>query len=478
MTYIPAVWSGKRHTARECLASIGWALVPSVFQGLPPKRISPNSSRKRSTEYLDGLRGLASLFVFNFHWAKKGYPNASRGWGFEGQTSILQMPFIKTFMAGHAMVPIFFVISGYVLSHRFVVLMHSQRHVDLEKGLTSLAFRRFIRLFLPCVVVTFMSYTLRIMGVRLTAEELKLDFWGRTRIYLTFLKDFLDVWTWEPQWSGYDGHLWTIPVEFKCSVILFLIVLSLQRCKTWVRLTLEAIVFIQSFCIYMRYYISLFMGGMMLAEVTVLYDKYIQSQYQLIPNDETVKEEEDNPQERAYAKRHWAINAALWIALTGGIYLSGFSKHDGVDTPGYRFVKNIWPFDADYKRHVIYTYAAILINWSVAFLLPTQRFLCTRWVKFLGRISFSLYLIHGPLQRILGHPLLKLTWAITGTKSYHSFNLGFAMASFIYIPIVLWLADLFTTAVDLPTLTFGRWVERKCFQPDEEVDRAPREEQG
>lgn len=41
---------------------------------------------------------------------------------------------------------------------------------------------------------------------------------------------------------------------------------------------------------------------------------------------------------------------------------------------------------------------------------------------------------------------------------------GWILSAIIYIPVVFWLADVFTRAVDRPTAQFAKWVETKCFQ--------------
>ena len=36
--------------------------------------------------------------------------------------------------------------------------------------------------------------------------------------------------------NEYNGHLWTIPTEFKGSLEVFLLVLAFARCRRWVRM--------------------------------------------------------------------------------------------------------------------------------------------------------------------------------------------------------------------------------------------------
>jgi hypothetical protein len=72
----------------------------------------------RSTSWLDGVRGIAASEVYFFHtmglWATL-YPAFHSS---PDQNNPLQFPLIRTiFVSGPAAVPLFFAISGYVLTH-------------------------------------------------------------------------------------------------------------------------------------------------------------------------------------------------------------------------------------------------------------------------------------------------------------------------------------------------------------------------
>ena len=86
------------------------------------------------------------------HFMKYGY-----GQGKDNH-SFFQLPFIKLIYAGGAMVAMFFIVSGYVLSHRCILHMRSSNHTKVYSAITSMAFRRGIRLFLPCIAISFITY--------------------------------------------------------------------------------------------------------------------------------------------------------------------------------------------------------------------------------------------------------------------------------------------------------------------------------
>lgn len=79
-----------------------------------------------STAYLDGLRGVAALFVAFDHYVAQFFPYISKGYlsqdksepGAGENNRFVQLPIIRVFYNGWFMVSIFFVISGYVLSYK------------------------------------------------------------------------------------------------------------------------------------------------------------------------------------------------------------------------------------------------------------------------------------------------------------------------------------------------------------------------
>jgi hypothetical protein len=56
-----------------------------------------------------------------------------------------------------------------------------------------------------------------------------------TQAYLNYLRAHFNLFSWEPVTGFYNPNLWTIPVEFRCSMVVFLTVLGLtvsNRCQT------------------------------------------------------------------------------------------------------------------------------------------------------------------------------------------------------------------------------------------------------
>src|ERR1700761_5032626 len=118
-------------------------LVISKLRDDKPVRISP-------TAWLDGMRGLASLFVSLYH-LRNGYTNSVHiGFGTgSGDSNLFQLPILRLVFAGPNMVVVFFLVSGYSLTlGAWTTLQTGQTSKCLDR-LRSSIFRRYIRLHMP-----------------------------------------------------------------------------------------------------------------------------------------------------------------------------------------------------------------------------------------------------------------------------------------------------------------------------------------
>lgn len=202
----------------------------------------------RPTAWLDGLRGFAALLVYVLH--HEGWAHESLGperifenaYGYEGRYYFAALPGVRILLGGgHFAVAIFFIISGYVLSLKPMTLLHDRRYLEMCENLASALFRRWLRLYFLVAVITFLymlcSFVYPPLQSNHKPEERFLDelwrWYSDTKQFSFIFKEG------GVPWSFYNFHAWTIPVEFKGSVIVYTTILALFRCTMKARLGVE-----------------------------------------------------------------------------------------------------------------------------------------------------------------------------------------------------------------------------------------------
>lgn len=78
----------------------------------------------------------------------------------------------------------------------------------------------------------------------------------------------------------------------------------------------------------------------------------------------------------------------------------------------------------------------------------------------MGRISYSLYIVHGPMIHTLGYAVFPLFWSVTGREDTWRHAVGFTAAYIVLVAVVVWVADLFWRTVDIPCIRLGKRFER------------------
>jgi peptidoglycan/LPS O-acetylase OafA/YrhL len=110
----------------------------------------------RSTDFLDGIRGVASLVVLLTHTLVNTHQELYFGFGSgpSGNYYVLQLPFIRLLYGGSSMVAMFFIVSGYVLSFKPLQNARLAQWNDLYLQLSSSVLRRTARLLIPSLLVS------------------------------------------------------------------------------------------------------------------------------------------------------------------------------------------------------------------------------------------------------------------------------------------------------------------------------------
>ncbi|KAK7924053.1 hypothetical protein PG985_006107 [Apiospora marii] len=544
-----------------CAISLLALLVPSFITSLTRRvcnahRRSPGGVRTSAaaerplspTAYLDGVRGVAALIVYVFHWGYLWFPFLRRGWhssssggsggadddAHPGTDLFLQRPVVRALHSGRASVTVFFVVSGYVIAVKTLTLIHRGQ---LDRALDSLAgslFRRPLRLYLPIVVATLVNLALvRYDGVfqkdptgsggppRGSTLSRQFQHWWVHTVKLVNPFRNIDgrVNLYSPP---YNGHLWTIPVEFKGSLLVFLLLLAFMKAKRWLHMSVTF-----GFACWLAQLgdldMALFCSGLLLAEFSIVLPPRGDSRQS---GDAVTTTTRSRWRRSLNVVRHVATLTTFFLAL----HLLSYPETGGHKSPGFRTLSISVPaFYEDGEEQTQWFWISV---GSVLFILalmyspplplrgndskagtvgtphiPTlpvtvpepsgsfdtgrqpllQRPFTTAFSQYLGRISYALYLAHGSVIHTVGTRFLNLAWAAwlgaeeaalglrkTGLddvadtvlqQSWSAYMESALWGTLVNTFVLFWVADVFCRAVDVPmvklTRALANWAWKK-----------------
>lgn len=403
------------------------------------------------SSWLDGLRGVAALFVFFHHSSQIWLQSLRPGWG-SGPDAyhIMQLPILRVVYSGGAMVSLFFVISGYVLSTKPLRLAREGKTEELLGNLASSTFRRGPRLFIPCIVSTFITAMLAMMGA--FVDE------GVSRHYprAGSLSEQIASWVHETLWfinpfatrTGFEENLWTIPIEFQGSLLIFLCVLGLSRCRTVVRLA--SLVCLMAYWAWFGYWATvLFLGGMLLADIS-----HSRSQ-----SGDGLGYNPTRP------NKSWKRKATWTFFLLVVLFLLSMPEYSEAATDSYGYAtlatsltpeswRNHWGPGRWWPCLSSLMLVAIIDHAGADSIFQKQ--FTYRFPQYLGRISFSLYLCHGVTLYTLGLRVVNLAFQLLGSETDLRYGFSLVVSGVVVVPLLFWISDVFTVVVDRGAITCSR----------------------
>lgn len=364
-------------------------------------------------------------------------------------------------------VDIFFVISGYSLSYKALSLLASNNPTKVRETLASSVFRRGLRLFLPTIVSTFIA----MMCVHFGIWQNLYPWWTTPPPHfdsiISQLKHWLSLAVIDPMdpfrtASGnlYDGNLWTIPVEFYGSMIVFLLLLAISSSKRYIRfIMLLGFPLLAVRAGYQNIYV--FTSGIVLAEIHLLHTKYPILGF---------LESKNIAVQKSARNLICTVSNILWLVMAICCLVRAGMTKKNVPTG-----KDPMSVDADIVA--IIPIMVLTVNNSSTL----QAFFTTRISMFLARVSFSLYLVHGIMIRIVASsyiPFFLGLWGVVVNEEVNRFDgrkdLAYtgamACTASVTLGASLMVADWFERGVDRKSVWFASRVFEWC--EEEEVERA------
>lgn len=492
-------WSRVLALERYCRQHVGALLVssakfwvPSIIFSVCKKQSLESSKPLRQTSALDGIRGFACLAVMNYHilyvyqgFVFYGYGLSKDSLLFCGRTQdqdlkndwIHQLPIVRLLYSGTAPVSLFFIISGFVLAYKPLMTARQHDYVSVFRIIGSSIFRRGIRLFLPPIIATFLTMLAVWAGLLDHGGALTKDHSFITEIpehhpqrfpslseqmlhWIHDVSKMVGVYSWKEYFPRYDVHLWTISGEFRASMIVFLALTVYVSLRQPHRLAVQLILVFSTYC-WNRWETVLFLTGMLLADTSQL--SHAKSQ----PGYENCLVQPRSPP-RSQRVSAVAFGALRLFLLLFSLYLLSAPDLCIQHTPGFKLLgRLIPPFD-----HQPFRFYPMIGGSMLVFLVShssndwflNRLILNSVTAQYLGRISYSLYLVHGPIIHSFGYLVFHWMLKMVGQKTMLQYCIGFGLAYILLLAAVLWAADVFWRGVDMQCVWFAAWLERQIVE--------------
>lgn len=416
-----------------------WGFLPWCITA-PLGRTDRKLPKINSTSYLNGVRGLACFIVYTFHISGY-YWNVMLDHGYGAGTkaenlNIVQLPIIRVLYAGGAMVSVFFVLSGFVMSYSSLRQINSTRFSadDLLTSLCSSIVRRGIRLFAPMILLAFITCFVSYFFPTFTPEDWAPNaadtFWAHAWVYVQIVLKAVKPFTWTKYYPKSFDHCWTLPAEYRGSIVIFLLCLVGSRLSTRVRKF--GLIWCGLWSIYWdEWAVLTFISGMFLAELRFC---PLADDHRLL----------NFP---PHVKRFLA-----WSFLFLGLLFCSWPEA-GADSQPYlwlsSFTPNTWRLqNATWNWDSI---GAITTISALENIPPVQFLFCRKLFLYMGEISFGFYLLHWLFLFVIGHNSFKSLYAM-GWSTNFSWWAQYLLTTVFLVGA----ADLWWRTVDERCVRFGK----------------------
>ena len=365
----------------------------------------------------------------------------------------------------------FFVLSGFVLSWSPLASIREGQYEKLLKTLSSAVFRRWLRLFLPCFAIGLIPLLEMRWGiVSLTSVDRKDAFWEQLWDYTVACEGFANPFFLERSAleavHRYNWTMWTIPYEFAGSLVVFVSLLGVARVTRYGRRTLIISGAAMCACLHAQWNYWLFITGVLVAD-------YIR-------------------QAGGFARlsqRTGPAVAVVWtILFITGLYLAGLPE----ELSGYDYLKKWTPANfqsIEGGARFWWCWSGIILVVSACHIAAIRHLFESAVLRYLGRISYMLYLTHRDVQTLFGGVLRKSLLTALGTEWSDEYGINIVSSSvavqvvtyvvswMVLLPIAIFVAHWCEVVVDGPCTRLARWVDDKFSKVDQsEVMRNAEEE--
>lgn len=461
--------------------------------------------KKFPTSYLNGLRGITSIKVFTFHYTMVFSDFGFAPWGVNDRhRHLLELPIIRYLYAGFT-AHIFFGVAGYLTTLRLFQLIDRHDQASQSKVLINISgalFRRAFRLYLPTFLVTlitahyiYFGFYESIRGFLLDRGTLFPGVWLEPKpeqfptYYLQIenwareMFDLTNIFTPGAVYPWHDQHLWSILAEMKGSLFLYVVLIATAQCRTYVRLAVMCFMTYMYF-LWNHWEIWVYILGAIVAQVDLLLTERAENKRNTLVPERLPPSPPHSPDTELKSPRdRWSSlhrvgapkNAHPVLRFFGFLVAFYFLSYpiDGARdyAPGYMLLNRIIPEWMDRKDKFYPNIGTGILLLLLARADPEtskwRRILNSDLAQYMGKISFALYLVHGPILHAFGYMIPQRIWWSMGTQGVDTGDLSWAAVVFVgwAISLVasLWAADVWTREVESRCVKAVKKLEDVCF---------------
>lgn len=464
------------------------------------------------TSYLNGLRGITSVKVFTFHYTMVFSDIGFAPWGMDDRHRyFLELPIIRYFYSGFT-AHIFFGVAGYLTTLRLFQLIDKHDQASRSQVLVNVSgalFRRAFRLYLPTFIVTLITAHYLYFGLYEGNRPLLLDhermfpgvwnepkpeqfatYYAQMHNWAREMFDLSNLFTHGAVYPWHDQHLWSILAELKGSLCLYLIIIATAQCHKQIRLAAMCIMTVMLF-LWNCWEIWVYIIGAIVAQIDLFLTEREQDKKMTLTPDRRelppsplphspAKQDEKQPADTwsppsAYSLPTSKINLhfnlrTFWFLVA--FYLLSYPIDGSRDyAPGYMTLNLLIPEWMERKDKFYPNLGTGLLLLLLARSDPARstwrRILNSGLAQYLGRISFALYLVHGPILHAFGYMIPHRIWWAMGTEGVDTttgpWSTAIIIGWAISLAVSLWAADVWSREVESRCVKAVKKLEDVCF---------------
>lgn len=491
--------------ARKLSKRFAYCFVPQIIRshyfgdpGTAPKRFP--------TSYLSGLRGLTAIKVFTFHWAFAFSDLGYKPYGTTPRyTYFLELPIIRYLHAGFT-AHVFFAVAGYLTSLRIFQLLerhNQQTHSKVLVNISGALFRRAFRLYLPTFIITLLFTHYIHFGLyehnrpylddheklfpgawqepkpeQMASYYAQLQFWASEMFQLTNI--FLPTTAFYPL---IDQHLWSILAEMRGSLCLYFVLMSTAQCRTHVRLTTLCFMTFMFF-LWNHWEVWVYMLGSIVAQINLLMGEPAAEKrpaLELLTHSPhlspTSSRAAAGTQKTSRFQLTFPTTLRAYLRTLGFLVAFYFLSYPiwGAEptehAPGYETLNLLIPEWMERKDKFYPNIGTALLLFLLARAYDStsnwRRLLNSHVAQYMGKISFGLYLTHGPVLHAVGYMIPQYIWWAMGVEGVETSNtVWFVVLSIgwaVNLTLCLCVADVWTREVEGRCVKLVKKIEEVCF---------------